>query len=117
MLTLIFFVVNLVCLSYKNFKMSQQIAGKIRFCILFNFLFDNPCLFQLVCFYFKSTAIYMYCLSACFNLFCGKFSLLHLQSICFQKGHQYSYIRLSSQFNFLCDKIVPASFTKVFASK
>ena len=59
----------------------------------------------------------MYCLSVYFNLFCGKFSLFHLKSICFQKGHQYAYIRLSSQFHFSFDKLVSALFAKAFTSK
>ena len=87
--------------------MPQEILGKIRLLVHFNFLFDNPCLFQVVCFHFKLTAIYMYCLSVYFSPICGTFSLLYIQSICFQKGHQYSYIRLSSQFNFPCVKLVP----------
>ena len=59
----------------------------------------------------------MYCLFLYFNFSCGKFGLFHLDSICFQKEHQYADIRLSSQLNFSHEKLVPALFTKVFSSK
>ena len=61
MFMLICFVVNSVSLGYKNFKIPQQIAGKIRFLIQFNFLFGNLCLLQLLCFHCKLTASYIYC--------------------------------------------------------
>ena len=52
----------------------------------------------------------MCCLSVYFNLFCGEFSVFHLQSICFQKGLQYAYIMLPSHFNFPCDMLVSPCF-------